>query len=69
MPTRPESGFPPSGCRWCGLDAYGHWSRWSRELSERDGNGWHIYVQPTVEQIKARMLNRRTARQTPKESK
>lgn len=63
MAARPESEFPPSGCRWCGLDRYGHFSRWSRELSETGVNGWHGYAQPTAEQIKTRMLARRTQRQ------
>jgi hypothetical protein len=46
----------PSACRWCGVERHDHWGRWA------DPVGWHQYVTPTQEQIKARMLERRTAR-------
>lgn len=49
----------PGSCRWCGIDKPDHCQRWSRKLSEIDGNGWHGYVHPTQEQIKERMLKRK----------
>lgn len=59
MPGRPESEFPPSGCRHCGLDRRLHFQRWT------DAAGWHKWEHPTQEQIKARMLERRDARSRP----
>ncbi len=52
----------PGSCRWCGIDRQDHCQRWSRKLSEIDGNGWHGFVNPTQEQIKERMLERRRKR-------
>jgi hypothetical protein len=46
----------PFGCRWCGTEQGGHGRRWM------PGRGIHAWEQPTQEQIKARMLARRTAR-------
>jgi hypothetical protein len=54
MAARPESEFPPSGCRWCGLDRRLHFQRWT------DAAGWHKWEHPTQEQFKARMLERRS---------
>lgn len=45
----------PGGCRFCGVDQREHMQRWTRGVS------WHVWTQPTQEQIKARMLARRTA--------
>lgn len=49
MPARPESEFPPSGCRWCGRDQRLHFGRWSDEA------GWHTFTEPTRELIAERM--------------
>ena len=46
----------PGGCRWCGLEQYGHMQWWL------PGRGFHRWTQPTQAQIKARMLARRQAR-------
>jgi hypothetical protein len=46
----------PSACRHCGVPKREHFSRWMPEP------GWHAHVAPTQEQIKERMLTRRTAR-------
>lgn len=43
----------PGACRWCGYPSHGHANRWV------PGQRWHAYVQPTQEQIKARMLAQR----------
>lgn len=45
---------PPSACRFCGVAAREHMQRWSPEA------GWHTWTAPTSEQIKGRMLARRT---------
>lgn len=45
--------IPPSGCRHCGVEARDHCQRWASSV------GWHRWVEPTQEQIKARMLARR----------
>ncbi|RAY10672.1 hypothetical protein DPM19_34005 [Actinomadura craniellae] len=44
---------PPNGCRWCGIEAYEHLQRWKPPV------GWHQWEEPTVEQRKKRMLERR----------
>ena len=61
--TKPDSHVckggavtPPSGCRHCGVEARDHFQRWA------SGVGWHQWVEPTREQIKARMLARRDPR-------
>jgi hypothetical protein len=46
----------PSGCHHCGIRERLHFDRWSGKV------GWHTYVPPTDEQIKTRMLRRRTAK-------
>ncbi|GAA2410866.1 hypothetical protein GCM10010404_80950 [Nonomuraea africana] len=46
----------PSGCRHCGLEKRDHMGRW------KSGAGWHGWVEPTDEQRKARMLDRRARR-------
>jgi hypothetical protein len=46
----------PSGCKHCGLPQRPHAQRWKPPV------GWHQWEHPTQEQIKARMLDRRTAR-------
>lgn len=50
---RDESEYPPSGCRWCGLDRRLHFQRWADEA------GWHQWEHPATGQIKTRMLERR----------
>jgi hypothetical protein len=53
----PDGTAPtPFGCRWCGLEEYGHMQWWL------PGRGFHCWTQPTQAQIKARMLARRNAR-------
>ena len=46
----------PNGCRWCGVDYQEHYQRW-----HPDG-GRHGWIQPTQDQIKARILKRRLER-------
>lgn len=50
----------PMGCRWCGLDKRPHMQQWSPP--SKGGPGWHVWEQPTQQQIKDRMLARRAAR-------
>ncbi|MEU8469556.1 hypothetical protein AB0F30_16810 [Streptomyces sp. NPDC029006] len=45
----------PMGCRWCGIDQRPHARQWKPPV------GWHAWEQPTQQQIKDRMLARRTA--------
>lgn len=65
----------PNGCRFCGIDLNQHYSRYHPDAEgyvqtyrRGDGttyfmdNGMHTWVQPTQEQIKARMLKRRLER-------
>ena len=47
----------PSACRHCNRPRQEHFQRWAQEA------GWHGWEQPTQQQIKERMLARRTARQ------
>lgn len=49
----------PFGCRWCGVAAGNHGSRYV------SSQGMHAWEQPTNDQVKARMQARRTARSTP----
>lgn len=44
----------PMGCRWCGIDQRGHAIQYGPA-------GRHTWTQPTQEQIKTRMLSRRSA--------
>lgn len=44
----------PSGCRHCGIAERTHFQRWTTAA------GWHVWVAPTADQTKARMLARRT---------
>ncbi|MGX1840538.1 hypothetical protein [Streptomyces diastaticus] len=54
-PTAGDAGpRVPSSCRWCGLDRRGH----GRQYTTRAG--WHAWQQPGVQQMKARMLARRS---------
>ncbi len=46
----------PSACRVCGLPERGHCQRWSKAV------GWHKWLAPTQDQIKARMHARRARR-------
>jgi hypothetical protein len=48
--------IPPGGCRWCGIEQYGHTQRW------RPSVGWHTWAEPTDAQRKARMKARRRER-------
>lgn len=49
----------PMGCRWCGIDQPDHEDWWVPEV------GWHRWTQPTQDQIKQRMRERRALRQSP----
>lgn len=49
----PPDHRAPSGCRWCGITPYAHFSQWSWEA------GWHTYTPPPQALIKTRMLARR----------
>lgn len=64
MPALPDPEFPPSGCRWCGIPKHHHFGRWSKALAETGVHGWHLYIHPTTEQIKERMLDRIRGRGT-----
>lgn len=59
MPESREMPGPaipaPNGCRWCGLDARGHFQRWKEPV------GWHKWTAPTDAQRKERMLARKQA--------
>lgn len=66
MTGRPESEFPPSGCRWCGVAQDSHFQRWSDARADAVGKGWHVHEPPTTEQIKERMLGRRALRDVPR---
>jgi hypothetical protein len=48
----------PMGCRWCGIDERPHCQQWKSPV------GWHKWEQPTLPQIKDRMLERRAERKT-----
>lgn len=54
----------PFGCRWCGTAQRGHGQRWV------PGQRIHGWVEPTRQQIEARMRVRLAARRhaTPKEA-
>ncbi|MFE2994164.1 hypothetical protein ACFXG4_04020 [Nocardia sp. NPDC059246] len=45
----------PNACRWCGIDKDTHYQQWSSEVK------WHLWVEPTPEQRKERMLKRTAA--------
>lgn len=68
----------PNGCKYCGIDERGHWNRWSESAKDDNytedyvtaygdvitsQGGWHTWVQPTQEQIKQRMIARRSENQ------
>lgn len=55
------TSYPPSGCGRCGHREYCHFLGNSRTVSGA-WVGSHAYQHPTDEQIKTRMLTRRTAR-------
>jgi len=46
----------PSDCATCGIAQRPHCQRWT------DATGWHRWIAPTDEQVLARMLARRAAR-------
>lgn len=50
----------PMGCRWCGLDQRPHFQQWKPPV------GWHTWEQPTQQQIKQRMQDRRETTQARK---
>lgn len=52
----PMTVTEPSACAWCGIRQQDHFRRWHAEA------GWHGWTPPTQDQIKARMLARREAR-------
>lgn len=45
----------PMGCRKCGIDQRGH-------AIQAGSEGSHVWQRPTLQQIKERMLARRTGR-------
>ena len=49
----------PSACQHCGIPRRQHYQHWTKAA------GWHQWVAPSQEQIKARMLARRAARTQP----
>ncbi|CAM5394550.1 hypothetical protein STENM36S_06383 [Streptomyces tendae] len=49
----------PMGCAACGIDRRGH----GRQHTEQAG--WHAWTEPTQQQIKDRVLARRTERKRP----
>lgn len=52
------AGLPaPNGCRLCGIERPGH-------AIQAGSDGSHTWTAPTEQQIKARMLARRAARNT-----
>lgn len=53
-----ESEFPPSGCRHCGLGPRLHFQRWTNEA------GWHVFTEPTREQILERLRAKYASRLT-----
>ena len=55
---RDESEFPPSGCRHCGLGQRLHFQRWTNEA------GWHVFREPTREQILERLRAKYAGRLT-----
>jgi hypothetical protein len=48
----------PGGCGLCGIPRHEHMQRWASPA------GWHTWVQPSNDQILARMKARRAARAT-----
>lgn len=50
----PEVTVEPSACAHCGVPKREHFRRWNAGVS------WHKHVAPSQEQIKARMLARRS---------
>lgn len=47
----------PYGCAECGIDKRSHGQRWARPL------GWHTWIRPSDDQVKARMRKRRADRE------
>jgi hypothetical protein len=58
MTAFPSAEFPPSGCRWCGIARHVHAGRWSKALADTGTHGWYLYIHPTTEQIRVRLLAR-----------
>lgn len=54
--NRVKSPTEPGACRWCGIPKRAHAQQWIEPV------GWHTWAQPTQEQIKTRMLARRSTR-------
>lgn len=50
------NGVAPTGCSVCGISDREHMQRYKPPV------GWHQWTAPTQEQIKARMLSRRSGR-------
>lgn len=46
----------PNACQYCNVSHKNSYSTWHPEI------GWHYWVHPTDEQIKARMIERRNRR-------
>jgi hypothetical protein len=53
--ARLQPPINPNGCHWCGEDRERHVQLWHPEV------GWHQWVEPTDEQRKERLLQRRDA--------
>jgi hypothetical protein len=57
VPDLDHQSLPsPNGCRWCGVDERDHAQRWKPPV------GWHRWVEPTSDQRKERMRERRDRR-------
>lgn len=58
-----SAGHEPYGCAECGIAARLHGRRWNRSA------GWHPWIRPSDEQIKARMRKRRADREADEMSR
>lgn len=62
--TSKDKAIPhPNGCRWCGADREEHLQRWTPTVK------WHVWVEPTDEQRKQRLLARRARWKQPPENR
>lgn len=52
--VRATSAPAPNACRWCGVVRDHHGTSFARSV------GFHVWAQPTVEQVRARYRARRT---------
>lgn len=50
---------PALGCRWCGVEQRGHGQRWM------PGMGFHVWDEPTREQVRTRMRDRYAGKVRP----